>query len=108
MARRGSAKAADCGTVSLAANNVQSACAAHLDAEIEVPHLVRVDVGWGGMFYVTADVRQFPGLELKPEHGCEVPGVGLVTGIRPARDDAPPPASRARDESLFCAGRALC
>ncbi len=50
------------------------AFAAHLDAEIDVPHLgrVRVDVGWGGMFYVIADVRQFKGLELKPEHGGEI------------------------------------
>lgn len=50
------------------------AFAAHLDAQIEVPHLgkVRVDVGWGGMFYAIADVRQFPGLELIPEHGREI------------------------------------
>lgn len=50
------------------------AFAAHLDAEIEVPHLgkVRVDVGWGGMFYAIADVRQFPGLKLIPEHGREI------------------------------------
>ena len=50
------------------------AFAAHLDAEIDVPHLgkVRVDVGWGGMFYVIADVRQFKGLELIPEHGREI------------------------------------
>lgn len=50
------------------------AFAAHLDAVIDVPHLgkVRVDVGWGGMFYVIADVRQFKGLELIPEHGREI------------------------------------
>ncbi|WP_336715230.1 proline racemase family protein [Arthrobacter sp. USHLN218] len=50
------------------------AFAAHLDAEIDVPHLgkVTVDVAWGGMFYVIADVRQFPGLELIPEHGAEI------------------------------------
>lgn len=50
------------------------AFAAHLDAEIDVPHLgrVTVDVGWGGMFYVIADVRQFDGLELIPEHGREI------------------------------------
>ncbi|MFC3058012.1 proline racemase family protein [Paenirhodobacter populi] len=50
------------------------AFAVHLDAEIDVPHLgkVRVDVGWGGMFYVIADVRQFKGLELIPEHGREI------------------------------------
>ncbi|SFU98710.1 proline racemase family protein [Halomonas korlensis] len=50
------------------------AFAAYLDAEIDVPHLgkVTVDVGWGGMFYVIADVRQFPGVELIPEHGAEI------------------------------------
>lgn len=50
------------------------AFAAHLDAVIDVPHLgkVRVDVGWGGMFYVIADVRQFKGLELIPQHGREI------------------------------------
>lgn len=47
--------------------------AAHLDAVIEVPHLgsIKVDVGWGGMFYVIADVRQFDGLEITPSHGSE-------------------------------------
>jgi proline racemase len=50
------------------------AFAAHLDAEIDVPHLgkVTVDVGWGGMFYVIADVRQFKGLALIPEQGREI------------------------------------
>lgn len=50
------------------------AFAAHLDAEIDVPHLgkVTVDVAWGGMFYAIADIRQFPGLELKPDHGAEL------------------------------------
>ncbi|KES25860.1 MULTISPECIES: proline racemase family protein [Pseudomonas] len=50
------------------------AFAAHLDATIDVPHLgkVKVDVGWGGMFYVIADVRQFKGLELIPQHGAEI------------------------------------
>ncbi|WP_201296992.1 proline racemase family protein [Billgrantia tianxiuensis] len=44
------------------------AFAAYLDTEIDVPHLgkVTVDVGWGGMFYVIADVRQFPWIELTP------------------------------------------
>lgn len=56
------------------------AFAAHLDAEIEVPHLgkVRVDVGWGGMFYVIADVRQFPGLELIPRHGREIARISAM------------------------------
>lgn len=50
------------------------AFAAHLDAEVDVPQLgrIRVDVGWGGMFYVIADVRQFPGVELIPAHGREI------------------------------------
>ncbi|MDL2266437.1 proline racemase family protein [Desulfovibrio sp. OttesenSCG-928-G15] len=50
------------------------AFAVHLDAEIDVPTLgkVTVDVAWGGMFYAIADVRQFKGLELKPEHGGEL------------------------------------
>lgn len=56
------------------------AFAAHIDAEIEVPHLgrVRVDVGWGGMFYVIADVRQFKGVELKPEHGGEIARISAM------------------------------
>lgn len=50
------------------------AFAVHLDATIEVPTLgkVTVDVAWGGMFYAIADIRQFKGLELKPEHGAEI------------------------------------
>jgi len=56
------------------------AFAAHLDAEIDVPHLgkVTVDVGWGGMFYAIADVRQFDGLELIPEHGGEIARIGAM------------------------------
>lgn len=56
------------------------AFAAHLDAEIDVPHLgkVRVDVGWGGMFYAIADVRQFKGLELIPEHGSEIARISAM------------------------------
>jgi proline racemase len=46
------------------------AFAVHLDATIEVPELgrVKVDVAWGGMFYVIADAGQL-GLELVPEAG---------------------------------------
>jgi len=56
------------------------AFAAHLDAVIDVPHLgkVTVDVGWGGMFYVIADVRQFKGLELIPEHGGEIARISAM------------------------------
>lgn len=50
------------------------AFAVHLDKEIDVPHLgkVTVDVAWGGMFYVLADVRQFKGVDLIPKHGAEI------------------------------------
>ncbi|QTP53447.1 hypothetical protein HNO51_01380 [Billgrantia sulfidoxydans] len=56
------------------------AFAAYLDTEIDVPHLgkVTVDVGWGGMFYVIADVRQFPWIELTPEHGAEITRVSAM------------------------------
>ena len=57
--------------------------AVYLDKEIDVPHLgkVTVDVAWGGMFYVIADVRQFKGLELIPEHGGEIARVtSLILG----------------------------
>lgn len=56
------------------------AFAAHLDAVIDVPHLgrVTVDVAWGGMFYVIADVRQFRGLELIPEHGREIARISAM------------------------------
>ena len=56
------------------------AFAAHLDAVIDVPHLgkITVDVGWGGMFYVIADVRQFKGLELVPRHGREIARVSAM------------------------------
>jgi proline racemase len=56
------------------------AFAAYLDTEIDVPHLgkVTVDVGWGGMFYAIADVRQFPGLELIPEHGQEIARISAM------------------------------
>ena len=49
-------------------------------AVIDVPHLgkVTVDVGWGGMFYVIADVRQFKGLELIPSHGREITRVSSL------------------------------
>ncbi|MGI6118590.1 MAG: proline racemase family protein [Bilifractor sp.] len=57
--------------------------AVYLDKEIDVPELgkVMVDVAWGGMFYVIADVRQFPGLELVPEQGGEITRItSLVLG----------------------------
>ncbi len=50
------------------------AFAAHLDAVIDVPELgeVTVDVAWGGMFYVIADVDQFDGLQLVPAQAREI------------------------------------
>ncbi|MBQ8144254.1 MAG: proline racemase family protein [Butyricicoccus sp.] len=54
-----------------------------LDRELDVPGLgkIVVDVAWGGMFYVIADVRQFPGLELTPAHGSEITRItSLILG----------------------------
>jgi proline racemase len=53
------------------------AFATHLDVPIEVPHLgtVKVDVAYGGMFYVIADIEPL-GVRLRPEEGGEVVRVG--------------------------------
>lgn len=63
------------------------AFAAYLDKEIDVPHIgkVKVDVAWGGMFYVIADIRQFQemGLDVKlePQYGREISRIlALVLG----------------------------
>lgn len=66
------------------------AFAAHLDAVIDVPELgrVTVDVGWGGMFYVIADVRQFPGLALVPARAAEITRVSAMV-LRAAQDQLP-------------------
>jgi proline racemase len=55
------------------------AFAVHLDAELDVPHLgkVRVDVAWGGMFYVLAEARQFD-LEIVPQNGRRIAQVGAM------------------------------
>jgi len=52
----------------------------YLDKEIDVPHLgkVKVDVAWGGMFFVLIDVKQFQGLELVPEMGKEIAKVSAL------------------------------
>lgn len=49
------------------------AFAVHLDVNVEVPKLgtARVDVAWGGMFYVIADAEQF-GLRLTPDEGRDI------------------------------------
>ena len=53
------------------------AFAVHLDATIEVRTLgaVRVDVAWGGMFYVIADAVPF-GLALTPDEGRDITRIG--------------------------------
>lgn len=65
------------------------AFAVHLDAKIEVPELgtVRVDVAWGGMFYVIADAGQF-GLKVTPEEGAEIVRVGEMVKAA-AREQLP-------------------
>jgi proline racemase len=49
------------------------AFATHLDAPVEVPRLgtVRVDVAYGGMFYVIAEAERF-GLRLTPDEGADI------------------------------------
>ncbi len=49
------------------------AFAVHLDAEVDVPHLgkLRVDVAYGGMFYVITDAEPL-GLRLSPDEGREI------------------------------------
>jgi proline racemase len=55
------------------------AFAVHLDADLEVPDLglVRVDVAYGGMFYVIAEADRF-GLALTPDEGAEIARVGAM------------------------------
>lgn len=55
------------------------AFAVYIDKEIDVPHVgkVKVDIAWGGMFYVLIDSTQFKdygpnGLELIPENGKDI------------------------------------
>lgn len=66
------------------------AFAVHLDAVIDVPTLgkVTVDVAWGGMFYVIADVRQFDGVQLVPEQGREINRISALV-LRAAQDQLP-------------------
>ncbi len=53
------------------------AFAVYLDEIIDVPHLgkVKVDVAYGGMFYVIADAEPF-GLSIRPEEGGEIVRIG--------------------------------
>jgi proline racemase len=61
-----------------------------IDATVDVPTLgkVTVDVAWGGMFYVIADVRQFDGLELVPEQGRRITEVSALI-LRAAQEQLP-------------------
>jgi len=53
------------------------AFAIHIDAELNVPHLgkTKVDVAWGGMFYVIAEAKQFD-LKLTPQNGAKIAQIG--------------------------------
>jgi len=53
------------------------AFATHIDEPIEIPRLgtVKVDIAYGGMFYVIADAQQF-GLRLTPDEGREIVRIG--------------------------------
>lgn len=53
------------------------AFAVHLDAALDVPPLgrVRVDVAWGGMFYVLADAESV-GVALVPANGRQIARIG--------------------------------
>jgi proline racemase len=62
----------------------------YCDAVIDVPELgrVTVDVAWGGMFYVIADVTQFDSLDLAPERGRDITRVAALI-LRAAQDQLP-------------------
>jgi proline racemase len=55
------------------------AFAVHRGAWLEVPSLgrVRVDVAWGGMFYVLADAAEL-GIPLEPDHGAQIARAGAL------------------------------
>ncbi len=62
----------------------------YTDAVIDVPGLgrVTVDVAWGGMFYVIADVAQFKSLEVSAERGRDITRT-LALVLRAAQDQLP-------------------
>ncbi len=70
------------------------AFAVYTNTEITVPHIghgvekVVVDVAWGGMFYVMADVNQFPWIALEPDQGREITRVSSLI-LRAAQDQLP-------------------
>jgi proline racemase len=63
--------------------------AVHLDQSIEVPHIgpVKVDVAYGGMFYVIADAAAL-GLRLTPDEGREIVRIGEMVKAA-AREQLP-------------------
>ena len=67
------------------------AFAVYVNKEIEVPHIghgvekVTVDVAWGSMFYVMADVRQFPWVALEPDQGREITRISSLI-LKAAQD----------------------
>jgi proline racemase len=65
------------------------AFATHLDAPVEVPQLgtVRVDVAYGGMFYVIASADAF-GLRLTPDEGADI--VRITEMIKAAANEQLP------------------
>src|SRR5262245_7582047 len=69
--------------------NVPAFCA-YRDAVIDVPELgkVTVDVAWGGMFYVIADVTQFESLDLVPDRGRDITRTAALI-LKAAQDQLP-------------------
>lgn len=66
------------------------AFAVYTDTVIDVPELgqVTVDVAWGGMFYVIADIRQFDWVKLVPEQGGEIARISSLI-LKAAQDQLP-------------------
>lgn len=70
------------------------AFAVYTDTWIDVPHIghgvekVKVDVAWGGMFYVIADVAQFDWIDLEPDQGAEITRVSALI-LKAAQDQLP-------------------
>ncbi|MEC0184800.1 proline racemase family protein [Paenibacillus peoriae] len=70
------------------------AFAVYTDTVIDVPHIghgvekVKVDVAWGGMFYVIADVGQFDWIDLEADQGAEIARVSALI-LKAAQDQLP-------------------
>ena len=66
------------------------AFAVYRDAVLDVPQLgaVTVDVAWGGMFYVIADVTQFASLDLVPDRGRDITRMSALI-LKAAQDQLP-------------------